>query len=59
MQFLYYMMMLAGGAALCLGFYLSGERKGLSGWAGILLLFAGLIGMFLGVLLAFSPRFFS
>ncbi len=59
MQILYYLMMIAGWAALSGGFYLAGEKRGSGEWLGVLMLFAGLILAFLGVLLAFAPRFFS
>ncbi len=59
MQMFYYLMMIAGGAAMSWGFRLAASRESRRGWAGIGLLYAGLIAAFLGVLLAFAPRFFS
>lgn len=59
MQMIYYLMMIAGGAAMSFGFRLTASRESRTGWAGIVLLYAGLVAAFLGVLLAFAPRFFS
>jgi hypothetical protein len=54
-----YLLMLCGGTAMSVGFYLFGQDEGRRAWGGIALLFAGLIAAFLGVLLAFAPHFFS
>ncbi len=59
MTLFYYAIMISGALALSFGFYALGERKLWDGWGGVILMFAGLITTFLGVLLAFAPRFFS
>ncbi|RPJ45803.1 MAG: hypothetical protein EHM19_04925 [Candidatus Latescibacterota bacterium] len=59
MEFLYYLMMIGGGAAMTHGFRLAGSRSGREGWVGIALLLGGWAAAFLGVLLAFAPRFFN
>jgi hypothetical protein len=51
--------MVGGGAAMTYGFYLAGSASGRRAWGGIALLFGGCVAAFLGVLLAFAPRFFS
>ena len=52
-------LMLMGGAAMVAGFWLFGEQKHRAPWMGVALLFFGLGAAFLGVLLAFAPRFFG
>lgn len=59
MSVLYGLLMIGGGAAMVCGFWLFGERPAWAGWAAVPLLFLGLGAAFLGVLLAFAPRFFS
>ncbi len=55
----YYLLMLGGGAAMVAGFRMAGSTGSRKVWRGIALLYAGFAAAFLGVLLAFAPRFFS
>ncbi|MBM3319346.1 MAG: hypothetical protein FJY73_01520 [Candidatus Eisenbacteria bacterium] len=55
----YYLLMLGGGAAMVAGFRMAGSAESGRAWRGIGLLYAGFAAAFLGVLLAFAPRFFS
>ncbi|MFH1279882.1 MAG: hypothetical protein ABIK65_16085 [Candidatus Eisenbacteria bacterium] len=59
MSVIHAFLMLGGGAAMVFGFWMFGERRGGAGWVGAALLFLGLGAAFVGVLLAFAPRFFS
>ncbi|MFH1681074.1 MAG: hypothetical protein ABIH26_10575 [Candidatus Eisenbacteria bacterium] len=59
MDVFYYVLMLAGWAAMSAGFRMAGSARDGKAWGGIGLLFAGSVAAFLGVLLAFAPRFFS
>jgi hypothetical protein len=56
---LFFLLMGGGCASMFYGFYRGTSRSGEGGWTWAVYLFAGYAAAFLGVLLAFAPRFFS
>jgi hypothetical protein len=56
---LFFLLMVGGCASMIYGFYGGTSRSEERGWSWAAYLFAGYAAAFLGVLLAFAPRFFS
>lgn len=54
-----YTAMLTGGVMLAYGFYLAADRKWMDGWGGFLMMGAGLVLAFLGVIFTYVPDFFA